>query len=198
MNFETQEWKKMPKQGDIPTERMGSGLVYYNGALYMWGASENDYDYIESQRLYKYTLMNENWSVVDTYGNMPEIRTHYGVALIESDMYIFLGINHYINIETSSVYKVNLLNGEWNKVTISGEMISRNKFGYVQSGKSVWVICGTDIKGLYNSVYKFDFSNNSITTIIKNSKMLKRRQGYSFDKISTSIVMFGGYDYDLM
>ncbi|OMJ94932.1 hypothetical protein SteCoe_1792 [Stentor coeruleus] len=198
MNFETQEWKKMIKQGEIPAERIGSGLVYYNEALYMWGASENDVSKEENQRLYKYSLIDEMWFVVDTYGIVPEIRTHYGIALIDNDIYVFLGIYHNSNIETSSTYKVNLLNGEWNKVIMSGEVITRNKFASVQNGKSVWIICGTDNKGLYNSIYKYDFSNNSITSIIKNTKMLKRRQGYSFDRINTSIVMFGGYDYDLL
>lgn len=42
MNFETQEWRRMPKQGIIPAERLGSGLAYYKDALYMWGISEKN------------------------------------------------------------------------------------------------------------------------------------------------------------
>jgi hypothetical protein len=93
---------------------------------------------------------------------------------------------------------VNLLDGKWEKVVMTGEVITRNKFGLVQNGKSAWVICGTNSKGLFNSVYKYDFSNNTILTIIKSTKMPKRRHSYSFNKIGSNIVMFGGYDYDLV
>lgn len=191
-------WKKMPKTGEVPAGRIGAGIVYYDNSIYMWGTTEDNHTLEEDQRLYKYDLYREIWEIVDTYGSLPEPRNHHGVAIIGSMIYVYLGIDDYRGKELSSTYKVNLFTGLWERVPIIGEKINRNKFGNVQSGTCVWVICGTNTTSLFNSIYKYNFTSNTLTTVISNTKMLKRRHSYSFNKISKNFILFGGYDHDTM
>lgn len=197
MDLSTLNWIKMPQQGNAPPAMAGIGMVFYQQSLYIWGLPEYGLNN-NSNILYYYNLTSLSWHYISTTGNFPEKRSYHGVALIDNYYYVYLGVDFYANKDRSTTYRVNLETGVWENVKISGPEIKRSMFAYVQVGNQVWVFCGSNSVGLYNSIYEFDFTKNELIVIFNNTKVPKRRHSYSMDRIGTKLMLFGGTDQEFM
>ena len=189
----------MKNDGAVPSPRISPGIEYYENSLYMWGASEYNYTSKESYYLYKYDLINQTWSIIQTTGTPPELRNYHGVSIINDTFYVYLGFNYVNGDDIESIYKISLINFMWEEVLITGtQIITRNMFAKITLNQMIWVFCGVNSTRLYNSILLYNFINSTITTIFPTTETMKRRHSYSLNRAGESMLLFGGYDQSKM
>lgn len=187
----------MPGNGNVPKNRMGAGIDYFESAIYMWGTTEGEYEVSDSQHFYKYDLNLLVWTELYPSGNEPGHRSFHGVRVVQEYFYLFLGFDFTTNSEVKNVFRTSLTgNLAWEEVAFSGDLIAKHMFASVLLNDSVWIFCGNTISQLTNSVEKIDFANKQVTAIYPNSVMPKQLHGYTFDRFSNSFLMFGGSDME--
>lgn len=190
-------WIRMPDNGNVPYNRVGAGIDYFDSAIYMWGITEGEYKVADSQHFYKYDLNLLVWTVLYPSGNEPDHRSFHGVGVVQGYFYLYLGFDFATNTEVKNVFRTSLTGDlAWEEVSFSGDLIAKSMFASVLLNDSAWVFCGTTISQLMNSVEKIDFANNQAVSVYPNSVMPKRLHGYTFDRFSNSFLMFGGSDMD--
>jgi hypothetical protein len=179
----------------VPKARVSSGIVFFSGSIYIWGLSDGSSS-PENLYLYQYSLNSQQWAVVPTT-NQAEIglmmRNYLAAAVYDGFFYVILGAFLRQGDEVSTISRVPISGGAWENVNM-GQLLKRNMFAYVFINNSLWILCGSDLSGMHNSVERLNFADLTTTTVFKNTVALKRVHGYSLFRIGYNLVMFGGTD----
>jgi N-acetylneuraminic acid mutarotase len=182
---------KMKNSGKMPKNRMQCTLAYYNESLYYFGSSSDGEAY--DNNLYRYDLNSEEWEVVETIGEKPPPISLHSVFVYNGDMFILFGAIIETQSASNKVNKFNFERKKWSLVSLSAELI-RVLSASVLIGSKGYYLYGRDEKGIFNSVYTLDFSQDPIKVqeLSKNFLTPTERFSHCAHVINTFMYVFGG------
>lgn len=195
LELENEIWIYLNSSTPKPMPRIGARMEFYNDSLYLWGASQ-DGDKEEDLKLYSYSLEENSWSVIEN--NMMEdidSRSFHGVYCWDEYFYVFYGVDMHDAKEFDSILMVPVTGGNWTELELNFK-ISIGMFAIVLNEESVWIFCGGDTEGEYNSVYQINLTSKSIIEFFPNTYIFHRRHSYTFFRVGTDLLLFGGADSD--
>lgn len=124
-------------------------MTYNEGYLYLFGG--HDQNYKNTNALYRYNLLNNNWELINTKGQQPLARSYHEMCVInENFLLIYGGIKgHFYKIEEvyNDIYILSLKDNVWSKPIIGGSNPpARFAFSFNSTIK-----CGFSLSGLSSS-----------------------------------------------
>ena len=134
----------MPLIGDVPENRVGSSIVYYNGAIYLFGAPWNTNDKANESSLYAFNLTENTWKLVPVIGNKPSSRTFHNAFIYKNEMFILYGFLQSTQKAVSSIWKFNFASSSWVFVSDNSTNLLIN-YAYVQIDSLIYQIYGTNL-----------------------------------------------------
>ena len=197
INVDTLETTLQPLSGDLPGQKLGSSLVFYDNTLYLFGyfwystSSENQ------NNLYAYDLSLQSWRILETGPLRPSARAYHSSFVYNSELYILYGMVVKTSQMLNSVFKFNFPQNSWINVSaISGDELSYSDM--VQNGPIIYSVFGLGASSSYNWVFSLDLSQSQLRKTILTSNWdspAKRRNHCSF-VINDQMLIFGGISED--
>jgi N-acetylneuraminic acid mutarotase len=105
----------MPNNGNAPSPRTFPSMIFYKNALYVYGYIafvEDNEDYV-----FKYDLVEESWEILNTFGDVPEPRSHHISYVHNDQMLVLYGYYLEENRFYNELYLFNLITYSWVKVS---------------------------------------------------------------------------------
>jgi hypothetical protein len=137
-----------------------STAVYSEGSLYLFGGTT--VQLTSDNRLYKYDVGLENWSVVAAADSPPERYLH-GSCLIGTKLYILPGWNDVIQKDIGTFNSIDLsAPSKWAEVAVKDprSLSRRDSYSYTCIGSKAYVFAGWSLsEGIHNDLLMLNFGN---------------------------------------
>ena len=183
----------MPLIGDVPENRVGSSIVYYNGAIYLFGTPWNTDDETNESSLYAFNLTENTWKLVPVIGNKPSSRTFHNAFIYKNEMFILYGFLQSTQKAVSSIWKFNFASSSWVFVSDnSTNFVISN--AYIQIDSLIYQLFGTNLENSLNSLSVLNLSQAvpEKSYLSNNWDSPGKRKNHCSIRINDFILIFGG------
>jgi N-acetylneuraminic acid mutarotase len=192
LDGETQDdWRKLSKvQGTIPKNRHLFTAITYENYIYIFGGNK------ETSDLLRFDMKLEKWEpLLSTGKSSPGCRGGHTAVLYHDFMYIFGGYHQYQDLYYNDMWCLCLQSLKWCKMKQIGDIPdSRDGHTAVVIHGKQYVFGGyTKWKGYVNSLFVYDFSNNTWRKIIRKISPLPRAR-HTAIVYEGCVIVFGGYN----
>ena len=197
INIDTLEVTLQPLSGDLPGQKLGSSLAFYDNTLYLFGYYWSLIGLQSQDNLYAYDLSLHRWRIVETGPLRPCARAFHASFVYNSELYILYGMVIEDSQMLNSIWKFNFPQNSWIEVSA----ISGDELGYsdmVRSGPIIYSVFGLGTSVSYNWVFSLDLSQASpVRTLLTNNwDFPVRRKNHCGFVINDQMVIFGGISED--
>ncbi len=202
-------WKKIEYLGDIPENDIGTELLFFNDAYYLFGGENKEGNL--SNNLFYFDTVNEKWYdiIIDDGDIKPTARKGYKGVVAQDRLYIMGGVDSsgsYIN--DIWAYDFNKSSNGWSKVNIepsfTAEDINNSTTILFSDNDSLYIIVANNvysykISGELKWEEEYDISDiENIDIIIKNKVLYLVGSKIGYDKLFLSkLDMSTGEAYEI-
>lgn len=97
-------------------------MIYYEGHLYLFGGLTEKYE--NKNHLYKFSLINNQWELIQTKGKSPCERCYHQMSMINEDFMVIYGGAKFMGNNVEEIYNdiflYSMLDNVWSKVVVGG------------------------------------------------------------------------------
>jgi hypothetical protein len=186
---------QMPSHGTVPGARTGAGIACSDEKIYIWGMTFLE-DVPENKKLYMYDLNTALWNLIPSSNFQDDWLDERGnlvAAVYDGYYYAAYGACIHSGDQAPYFVRIPITGGEWEKMPY-GQGIELTMAAYVMVNSSLWIICGSNEKGMKNSVYRMNFETQTFETIIESKFAIERIKSYTLFRIGSDLLQFGGTD----
>ncbi|XP_012273253.1 kelch domain-containing protein 10 homolog [Orussus abietinus] len=144
-NLVTRNWKRLPRQENMPNEVASNAIILRGDALIVHGGTGIPFGSTCTNQVYVYDVKDGSMRIVPATGNMPE--PQYGQAIIYHDHYLYTVGGTTGIVYTCDIHRFNLRTGIWENVYIcmgkdQAEPKGRYRHELAFDGKRIYVLGG--------------------------------------------------------
>jgi hypothetical protein len=186
--------RKLPNTGSNPGTRDGASLVFFNGSLWLHGASSLLTGSSSQNSAFSYDLTLQQWSIVQT-SQTPAIPAAHSAVIYNNELYLLMGIS---NQNTSATFlQYNFPTSSWHNLGLSFP-IEYAFYFYFQLDSKVYFVMGRSKNLSLNLIACVDlsFSPPTITMLFNNTLVPRRRRNHCMATTNNYIYIFGGVAED--
>ena len=184
-------WEKKSDKGPSISS---SRITYYDKSLYTWGEIGINGESI--QRLYKYDIDSDEWSIVDISSTYFKRISSPGFCEYKDNLLIINGfdistasyLNSSISLNLKSEHK------KWEILEV-GYLDSQSSFGYICNGSKIYIFGGLSFSGHKNQLVELNLESPAEITVLSESiRIPTPRYGHGMIVYDEKLLIFGGVD----
>ena len=184
----------MQKIGEVPGNITAGTLDFYNDSLYLFGYPWPIIAQLPNlNALYAYSLIENQWRIVETGPIKPEYRAFHSSFLYQDDLYIVYGLLIEASLPLNSTWKFNFPSNQWTLISnTSGQGMVYSDM--VQDNEIVYSGCGLSVSLAMNHIFYFNLSQSGLTKnmLSENWDSPKKRKNHCSMVFNNRILIFGG------
>ncbi len=186
-----------------PGKRHGHGLVFVeqSKSIFLFGGRRSNGDISQLNNVWKYDVLNGDWSVIET-NNTPSARFCHSMVYIPTINSIFMygGLNNTDSVGFTDSWILNLTSLEWKKIITAERPQMKSDCGITYDSRNDCVLLFGGFQGgiRSNQLWKFNVTTANWKLIsTTNSPTGRYGVGFVFNLENNQTYLFGGREFTI-